>query len=99
MKTIPMTDLCSEPDAVLDSAQTERILISRGGKPCALLVGIEAYDAEDLQWATSSEFWEMIGQRRARGREIPLAEVEARLGLKRPIPKTPKTRPRKSADK
>ena len=30
MKTIPMTDLCKDPNAVLDSAQTERIVISRG---------------------------------------------------------------------
>jgi antitoxin (DNA-binding transcriptional repressor) of toxin-antitoxin stability system len=92
MKTVPLSDLCSEPDAVLDSAQTERIVISRGGRPCALLVGIEAYDAEDLRWATSSEFWEMIGQRRTHGNEVPLAEVEARLGLKRPRPKSRSTR-------
>ena len=97
MKTIPMTDLCSEPNAVLDSAQTERIVISRGGKPCAVLVGIEAYDAEDLQWAAPSEFWQMIGQRRAHGKEVPLAEVEARLGLKPARPKTRSTR--KSAHK
>jgi prevent-host-death family protein len=92
-----MTDLSSEPDAVLDSAQTERIVISRDGKPSAVLVGIEAYDAEDLQRATSSEFWRMIGQRRAHGKEVPLAEVEARLGLKRPRAKTGSTR--KSGDK
>ena len=97
MKTVPMTDLCSEPNAVLDSAQTERIVISRGGRPSAVLVGIEAYDAEDLQRATSSEFWRMIGQRRAHGKEVPLAEVEARLGLKRLRAKTRSTR--KSADR
>ena len=97
MKTIPMTDLCNDPNAVLDSAQTERIVISRGGKPCAVLVGIEAYDTEDLQWATSTEFWGMIRQRRAHGKEFPLADVEARLGVEGPKPKTRSTRksPRK----
>jgi prevent-host-death family protein len=92
-----MTDLRTEPNAVLDSAQTERVVISRGGKPCAVLVGIEAYDEEDLQRATSSDFWRMIGQRRAHGKETPLTEVEARLALQRPKGKT-RTK-RKSAEK
>lgn len=85
MKTVPLTDLCANPNAVLDSAQQERVLISRAGKPSAVLVGVEAYDAEDLRWATSPEFWSMIRQRRSRGREIPLADLESRYGV--PAPK------------
>lgn len=79
MKTVPLADLCADPNAVLDSAQKERIVISRGGKLCAMLVGIEGYDAEDLQLATSPEFWSMIRQRRSHGKEVPLADVAAGL--------------------
>ena len=79
MKTIPANELTTNLDAVLTSSQSERIVISREGKPCAVLVGIQDYDAEDLQLATSPDFWLMIRQRRQEGSSIPLAEVEARL--------------------
>jgi prevent-host-death family protein len=79
MKNIAAKDLKANLDAVLTSAQGERVVISRHGKPCAVLVGIEDYDAEDLQLATSDDFWQMIRSRRTRGKSIPLSEVEARL--------------------
>ena len=83
MKTIPANELQTNLDAVLNSSQSERILISREGKPCAVLVGIQDYDAEDLQLATSPDFWLMIRQRRAEGSSLPLAEVEAQLKNRR----------------
>lgn len=79
MTSISEQQLKANVDAALSRAQTERILISRRGKPCAVLVGIENYDAEDLRLATSEEFWQMIRQRRKSGRAYPLAEIEARL--------------------
>ncbi len=45
--------------------------------PCAALVGIQDFDAEDLKLATSTDFWLMIRQRRVEGRSIPLAELES----------------------
>jgi prevent-host-death family protein len=81
MKTIPAQELRTNLEEVLSSAQAERIVISRRGKPCAVLVGIENYDAEDLRLASSHDFWEMIRQRRTTGKSIPLAEVEERLGV------------------
>jgi prevent-host-death family protein len=86
MKTIPATDLQTNLDLVLDSSQDEGIVIVRKGRPSAVLVGIEHYDREDLQLATSPEFWRMIGQRRTEGRSVPLAEVESRLGTSRRKP-------------
>lgn len=41
-------------------------------------------DEEDLQLATSPEFWRMIEERRC-GPSIPLAELEARLKKARPV--------------
>ena len=79
MKTIPARKLQTDLDAVLQSSQKERILISRDGKPCAILVGVEDYDAEDLCLSTSPDFWLMIRQRRSQGCSIPLAEVESRF--------------------
>lgn len=80
MKSVPAKELHDNLDSILTRAQSERIIISRRGKPCAVLVGIEDYDAEDLRTAGSEDFWRMIRERRAAGKSIPLAEVEARLG-------------------
>ena len=68
-------------DVACAYAQSERIVISRHGKPCAVLVGIEDYDSEDLAMASSEDFWRMIRQRRASGKSSPLTQVEAQLGI------------------
>jgi prevent-host-death family protein len=81
MRRIAVKELQSNIEAVLNSAQDERIVISRGGKPCAVLVGIENHDAEDLRLANSAEFWRMIHERRSGGKSVSLADVEVHLGL------------------
>src|SRR5271167_1565194 len=81
MRNVPEKELQLNLDSILTRAQSERIVISRRGKPCAVLVGIENYDSEDLRIASSVDFWRMIRQRRADGKSFPLAEVEARLGV------------------
>jgi len=81
MSNVPEKELQQNLDSILTRAQSERIVISRRGKPCAVLVGIEDYDSEDLRMASSVDFWRMIRQRRARGKSFPLAEVEVRLGF------------------
>ncbi len=68
--------------AVLHSAQRDRIVVTRGGKPCAVILGIESYDAEDLQLATSPEFWRMIDKRRQEP-SISLSQLKHRLRAKR----------------
>ncbi len=89
MKNIPDKELKADLDSILTRAQSERVVISRRGKPCAVLVGIEDYDREDVKLATSEEFWRMIGKRRASGTSVPLGEVEAGLGITsaKPAPK------------
>jgi len=98
MRSIPEEELHTNLDAILSSAQSERIVISRRGKPCAVLVGIEDCDAEDLRLASSEEFWRMIRQRRTHGKSFPLAEVEAllRIPTRKPTVKRAATKkPRK----
>jgi prevent-host-death family protein len=94
MKNIAAKELKADLDAVLNSAQSERIVISRHGKPCAVLVGIEDYDAEDLRLASSQDFWRMIHERRTRGKSFPLSDVEKRLddSGRKPAAKRPATR-------
>lgn len=78
MKPVALSELQAETSAVLDRAQRERVVVTRRGKPCAIVIGIENYDAEDFELASSADFWRMIEARR-RGPMISLAEVRRRL--------------------
>ena len=66
MRSVPEKELQANLDSILTRAQSEYIVISRRGKPCAVLVGIEEYDSEDLELASSEDFWRMVRQRRGR---------------------------------
>jgi prevent-host-death family protein len=82
MKAISVKDARSDIEAVLDAAQRERVVVTRAGKPSAVIIGIEGYDEEDLQLASSPEFRRMIEERR-RGPTIPLSELKDRLKEKK----------------
>ncbi len=86
MKTISDLEAQSDFEGVLDSAQEERVVITRHGKPAAVVLGLESYDAEDLELAGSPDFWRMIDARRREGSAISLAEARDRLEAReRPV--------------
>ena len=65
-------------DACVSDAQHERIVITRDGKPVALVVGVEGLDAEQLELGSNPVFWKLIVQRR-RQRTISRAQLEQKL--------------------
>ncbi len=66
MKKATVRRFADDPKSILKAAQRDRVLVTRNGKPVALIVGLENKDAEDLRYMASREFWEMIRERRAR---------------------------------
>ncbi len=63
-------------------AQSERVLITRDGRPYAIVVGVENKDAEDLELECSPAFWRMIEERRGSASSIPLKDFMAQLEAK-----------------
>jgi antitoxin (DNA-binding transcriptional repressor) of toxin-antitoxin stability system len=51
-------------DTCVTDAQHERLVITRHGKPVALIVGVEGMDEEQLQLGSSAKFWQLITERR-----------------------------------
>mgnify|MGYP001586341479 CR=1 FL=1 len=45
-------------------AQGDRVLVTRDGRPVAIVVGLTGLDEEQLQLGTSAEFWQLITTRR-----------------------------------
>jgi antitoxin (DNA-binding transcriptional repressor) of toxin-antitoxin stability system len=78
MKEVTIEQLPHEVGQLFDSAQSERVLVTRNGKPIALVVGVEHKDEEDYRLELSPEFWRMIEERR-REPTIPWEDLKAEL--------------------
>jgi prevent-host-death family protein len=78
MKTVTARDLQKKVKECVDWSQEDRIVITRHGKPAAVMVGVEGKDWEDLVLQTSSSFWRLIKKRREQP-TISVAELRARL--------------------
>jgi len=81
MKTIPVRDLQKKVKECVDQAQLDRVVITRHGKPAAVLVGVEGEDWEDVVLQTDPAFWKLIRARRKQP-TISLDELKKRLGTK-----------------
>jgi prevent-host-death family protein len=81
MKTIPVRDLQRKVKECVDQAQRDRVVITRHGKPAAVLLGVEGEDWEDVVLQTDPAFWKLIRARRKQP-TISLDELKKRLGTK-----------------
>ena len=78
MKTISVRDLQKNIKEAVDSAQGDRVVVTRRGKPAAVLLGVEGKDWETVVFETSSRFWELIEERRAEP-TLSAEELERKL--------------------
>jgi len=65
-------------DTCVNDAQRERIILTRNGKPVALIIGVEGMDEEQLQLGSSDKFWRLIAERRGQ-KTLSRAEIEQRI--------------------
>lgn len=79
MKVLAMREAKAGLSATLDDAQRERVLITRKGKPCAIVVGVEGRDFEDVLLMSNPKFWETIERSRRNPKTYSLDEVRARF--------------------
>ena len=81
MKTVTVRDLQKSVKECVDNAQEDRIVITRHGKPAAVLVGVEGEDWEDVVLQTDPAFWKLIRTRRKQP-TLSLDELKKRLAIK-----------------
>ncbi len=65
-------------DTCIRDAQHERVVITREGKPVAMIVGVEGMDKEQLELGASDSFWRLITERREQ-KTITRAELEQEI--------------------
>jgi antitoxin (DNA-binding transcriptional repressor) of toxin-antitoxin stability system len=80
MKTVDIQD--TNLDACVLEAQSDRVIVTRGGDPVALVVGVQGLDAEQTQLGASDEFWKLISDRRKES-TIKRSALEKKLKLKK----------------
>lgn len=78
MKTVTIRDLQKKLKESVDAAQTDRVVITRQGKPAAVLVGVEGADWETVVLETNASFWRLIEKRRKQP-TVSLTEMRKRL--------------------
>ena len=80
MKTVNARDLPKKIKECVDICHQDQVVVTRRGKPAAILLGVEGKDWGDLALQTSSRFWQLIQERR---KESTLTRKELRTRLKK----------------
>ena len=81
MKTVDIGQ--TNLDVCVNDAQSERVVVTRGGAPVALVIGVQGLDEEQIALGTSEKFWRLISERRNE-KTISRDALEAKLGLHPP---------------
>ncbi len=81
MKVVALAKANTELTAYVEEAQRGRVLVTRHGRPAALIIGVEGEKFEDLMTRSDPEFWRMIETRRSTSKTISAGEMRKRLGL------------------
>jgi prevent-host-death family protein len=76
MKTVSIQ--AADLQNCIQEAQQQSIIITRNGKPVALLIGVEGMDREQIELGHSDKFWSLIRQRRGQKR-LTRAQLEKRI--------------------
>ncbi|MCX5867865.1 MAG: type II toxin-antitoxin system Phd/YefM family antitoxin [Proteobacteria bacterium] len=81
MKTIAVRELQKKIKETVDDAQKDRVVITRQGKPAAVMVGVEGQDWESVVLETDPAFWKLISKRRKEA-TISFRELKTRINGK-----------------
>lgn len=80
MKLIGLKEAKAHLSQFVDQAQRDRVLITRRGKPAALVIGVEGQDLEQVLLGSDAEFWRMIHQRRQRRATLTSDDIRRSFG-------------------
>ena len=83
MKVVALGQAKNELSAYVDEAQHDRVLVTRHGRPAAIIIGVEGEELEDLMTRSDPKFWQIIETRRKASKTISSDEMRRRLGVVR----------------
>ena len=83
MKVVALGRAKNEFSTYVEEAQHERVLVTRHGRPAAIIIGVAGETIEDLMTRSDRELWEVIEARRKAAKTITAEEMRRRLGVSR----------------
>jgi prevent-host-death family protein len=78
MKTVSVRDLQKKVRECVDDAQKDRVIITKRGKPAAVLIGVGDKEWESVILQSDPGFWKLIRNRRKQS-TLSLEEMRGRL--------------------
>ena len=78
MKSVSIRDLQRQVKEVVDASQKDRVLVTRHGRPAAIILGVEGQDWDQVVLETDPKFWRMIRKRRGQA-TISIREMRKRV--------------------
>jgi len=82
MKSISVRDLQKKVKECIDDAQVDRIIITRRGRPAAVLIGVEDKNWDAVVSQSDPSFWKLLRARR-RQPTLSIGEMRKRLGVRK----------------
>ena len=83
MKVVALGRAKNEFSTYVEEAQHDRVLMTRHGRPAAIIIGVAGETIEDLMTRSDRELWEVIEARRKAAKTITAEEMRRRLGVSR----------------
>jgi len=81
VKLIGLKEAKAHLSEFVEQAQRDRILITRRGKPAALVIGVEGQDLEQVLLGGDVEFWKMIQERRQQAATLTSDDIRRSFGI------------------
>ncbi|MBI2981268.1 MAG: type II toxin-antitoxin system Phd/YefM family antitoxin [Deltaproteobacteria bacterium] len=75
MKSATLREVKQQLSEYVNQSQKQPVLVTKHGRPSALLRGVEGYDLEDIVYMTDRSFWKMIRERRSQ-KAIPWSQMK-----------------------
>jgi prevent-host-death family protein len=97
MKVMTLRDAKARLSSVVEEANNERVLITKNGRPAAVVIGVEGHDTEDVMLISNPKFWAMIEESRRRDRTLTTEQVRERIARKEAAEAAPGVRRRRRA--
>jgi antitoxin (DNA-binding transcriptional repressor) of toxin-antitoxin stability system len=94
MRVLAMRDAKTGLSATLDEAQHDRVLITRDGRPSAIVIGVEGREFEDVLLMSNPKFWEMIEASRRNPRVYSMTDLRDHFAPKDSTKGVPRRRPK-----
>ena len=81
MKMVGIRAAREDLTGVVEQSQRERVILTRHGKPAALLIGIAGEDLEEILLRSDEAFWRELAHLRLVNSTISSPKMRTRLGM------------------